>query len=211
MSETNDQESFDAWTACAPEPWRALWGKAKPGHREVAHPLFAHVIDVAAVAEVIVRDQMAPAVRGVLSDATGMDHATLVRVLPFWVALHDLGKASPAFQEKVPELKPGLLRHGFDLAAPTSAKAHGDAGAALLKAQLQEAPLGMKRASAVRIAFAVAAHHGFFADSAAALGPREAGESSKWREARTALIKCLGELFLEPGDLGGLRDRKSVV
>lgn len=205
MADDNRQASFDAWAACAPAPWRALWGKAKPGHGEVAHPLFAHVIDVAVVAEVIVRDHMAPAVRSVLADATGMDHATLSRVLPFWVAIHDLGKATPAFQGKVPELGPGLRAHGFDLAAPDCARAHGDAGAALLKTHLQEPPLSMKAGSAIRVGFAVAAHHGFFTNSAPALGPREAGESNTWSVARRELVDSLRGLFLGPSDDEDLR------
>ena len=77
-------------TAQGINPW-AFWAKAKPlGKSEVAfHPLPAHALDVAAVAEAL--DTISP---------TGMPRSTLT----FLVALHDIGKFSASFQAKAPHV-----------------------------------------------------------------------------------------------------------
>ena len=69
-------------------PW-VFWAKARPlGKSEVAfHPLPAHSLDVAAVAEAL--DTISP---------MGMPRSTLT----FLVALHDIGKFSASFQAKAP-------------------------------------------------------------------------------------------------------------
>lgn len=68
-----------------------FWGKARPQASSEAefHPLLAHAIDVAAVAQE-------------LSFPAGLPRSTL----GFLVALHDIGKLSESFQAKVPSVWP---------------------------------------------------------------------------------------------------------
>lgn len=73
-----------------------FWGKARPdgadgGAGPAYHPLVAHMLDVAAVAI------MLPG-----SECPGLDR----RQLGMLVALHDIGKLTPAFQHKVPACWP---------------------------------------------------------------------------------------------------------
>jgi CRISPR-associated endonuclease/helicase Cas3 len=100
------------------------WGKARPpsGEAEPYHLLPYHCLDVAAVAYVFVGRH--PSFRQHLMAVTGIDTAERLLVwLAFWVALHDLGKFSEAFQGQRSDLfaslrgreprasKPYRLRH----------------------------------------------------------------------------------------------------
>jgi len=80
---------------------RVFWGKAgtaKAGEDLVPHPLICHIIDTAAVAEILYPVVLGPGCRKQLSVA----FAPLGTDPDAWVAflcgLHDLGKLSPAFQ-----------------------------------------------------------------------------------------------------------------
>jgi CRISPR-associated endonuclease/helicase Cas3 len=100
------------------------WGKARPpsGEAEPYHLLPYHCLDVAAVAYVFVGRH--PSFRQHLMAVTQIDTAERLLVwLAFWVALHDLGKFSEAFQGQRSDLfaslrgreprasKPYRLRH----------------------------------------------------------------------------------------------------
>lgn len=87
---------------------RYFWGKARSVATAgmpaavVMHLLIAHMLDVAAVAIVLPGS----------SERLGLDK----RQLGMLVAVHDIGKLSPAFQQKVPLCRPeqafGLYEHG---------------------------------------------------------------------------------------------------
>lgn len=77
----------------------ALWAKSDAGGSPVS--LIQHLLDATAVAELLWDEVLAEAVRGPLDavmDGRGRD---LFRLLAGW---HDLGKATPGFQGKVPAL-----------------------------------------------------------------------------------------------------------
>ena len=90
-------------------PYMQFWGKAQ-GEREGEppwHPVAYHNLDVAAVADVLLRhnpkqmDRMAR-----LLSASPAATCTLVVAM---IALHDIGKFAAAFQAKVPERYPSCL------------------------------------------------------------------------------------------------------
>jgi CRISPR-associated endonuclease/helicase Cas3 len=80
-----------------------FWGKASPSDRSgpTSHSIAYHSLDVSAVgAELIARD------RGRLkriAAAVGLEADKISSALPFFLALHDLGKYSRVFQAKSPE------------------------------------------------------------------------------------------------------------
>ncbi|MBP8214350.1 MAG: CRISPR-associated helicase Cas3' [Propionivibrio sp.] len=98
----------------------SYWGKAKPASEETAqyHLLPYHCLDVAAVAYAyLVRN---PAFRQQLMAVIETDDdEQLKHWLSFWVALHDLGKYSEAFQGQRPDLFASLRGR-----APNAAKSY---------------------------------------------------------------------------------------
>ena len=83
----------------------SYWGKAAPNYpREPKwHPLAFHCLDVAAVGVEYLR--RTPSVRTFLLRELGIeDEGVLERWMAFWLALHDLGKFSEAFQSQRADL-----------------------------------------------------------------------------------------------------------
>ena len=76
------------------------WGKARPSADSVAayHLLPYHCLDVAAVGRVFLN--RAPGLRRWLASAVGASEEALLSWVCFWLALHDLGKFSEAFQSQ---------------------------------------------------------------------------------------------------------------
>jgi len=175
-------------------PEWALWGKAQPeATADVpAHPLLCHMVDVASVAEVLLR-VVPRSTRARLLAGFGPDQEG--SWLPFIVALHDLGKATPPFQMKWPPAIEWLARAGFDLQA-RGGREHGKLSVSLARESLVE--LGVEMSYAHQLARAVAAHHGAFPtdyDAASTpIGP-EAGRNPTWREARSAVVRQLAEVY----------------
>jgi CRISPR-associated endonuclease/helicase Cas3 len=121
-------------------------------------------------------------------------------------SLHDLGKASPAFQLKRPELILGLRDqvswpHAEKEAAGDPAVSHGIVGAAVLRQLLAER-FGVGEEVSVLLADALGGHHGWFASSAQC---RAAGEGKRkrwsgqadrgWNDLRLALVDQLSGAF----------------
>ena len=79
------------------------WGKARPsdGNLSPHHLLAYHCLDVAAVGRVFLN--RSPGMRRWLANAVGVNNAVAVDWVCFWLALHDLGKFSEAFQSQCPE------------------------------------------------------------------------------------------------------------
>lgn len=80
------------------------WGKADPASPDPPgwHPLIWHSLDVAAVAEVLLRRR--PALLRLLADALDMAPDAARRLMVLLVGLHDLGKFADNFQFKRPDL-----------------------------------------------------------------------------------------------------------
>ncbi|MDP3277361.1 MAG: CRISPR-associated helicase Cas3' [Deltaproteobacteria bacterium] len=187
----------EAWLAAAHNrPQWLLWGKAKPTGVCPAHPMMSHMLDVAAVAAVMLTRTLAPSLRRRLLSAVDGDESQALRTLLFVIALHDLGKASPAFQTKVAWAETLLPTHGFDLNAPRDARHHGDLGYCLLLDVL--VARGATASTARALARAVAAHHGQFpTDSQYAKGvaARERGKAPHWQTSRDVIVSEFADFF----------------
>jgi CRISPR-associated endonuclease/helicase Cas3 len=80
---------------------RIFWGKAGPAKKDevtVPHPLICHMIDTAFVAEQLYDVLLGPSVKAELAQAFAPLGADPRRWVSLLCGLHDLGKASPAFQ-----------------------------------------------------------------------------------------------------------------
>ncbi|OYN89425.1 CRISPR-associated helicase/endonuclease Cas3 [Parenemella sanctibonifatiensis] len=116
----------------------ALWAKSDAGGKP--HSLVGHLLDTAAVAELIWTDYLAPAAREHLAAAAGNGDGK--QLLVTLSALHDIGKATPAFQVKARDIGRDDLVSGIESAGlsvpPSNLKIfqdwhHGRAGAVALR------------------------------------------------------------------------------
>ncbi|MDA8186657.1 MAG: CRISPR-associated helicase Cas3' [Dehalococcoidales bacterium] len=163
--------------------WPQLWAKTNrdktnPGRAGCRyHPLLYHMLDVAAVAGLVWDDCLTPQLRKRLEGALGT--ATRTQIV-FLSGAHDLGKASPGFQKKVPVLSQnfGLPFSEYDQDRP-----HGFISAHVLKEAL-----GCCTASAVLVQIA-GGHHGVFPRSAdLRMGGNTLGNRC-WSTARHGLLQ----------------------
>lgn len=169
-----------------------LWGKAHEGQPWPAHPLLCHMLDVAAVAaRLLTRILPQALVHRLLSIHPDRERA--LRLLLLIVCLHDLGKATPPFQAKAKPMLEKLLALGFDAQLDARVdRHHGDIG--LLPVREVLVGLGFSSEGALRLSRAVTAHHGQFPTNQPNIrdpGPRQMGQSPRWRQARQQLVQQL--------------------
>ena len=148
----------------------AFWGKARPRPDSAfpCHPLPYHSLDVAAVGAALLDGDRRLASH--LSSRSGMPPPVLRRWLLTWLAWHDLGKFSPAFQRLAPEASDALANPIAAAIAPPGHR-HDAFGwwlvdylyrrRAPLFDALSDRPLGREGLSLVRSwSAAVTGHHG---------------------------------------------------
>lgn len=133
----------------ADDSFKVLWAKSQP-----RHALWKHLLDAAAVSLAL------PSAAGDL----GLDDNEVA----FLVGLHDIGKASPQFQHRVPDLSAAVAAAGFPRTADADCR-HERLSAEFVR-DLFKGHLGRRETDAV--ALAVAAHHGHWEDRATPLGKR---------------------------------------
>lgn len=165
---------------------RALW--AKSGENG-GHGLLAHLLDVAAVAETILRFEP-EATRRMVGEAFGLSADESARWVAALVGLHDFGKATPGFQNKWDDGAQRVAGQGM----PFDAKAlkygnHSLSTAELLTPELERLT-GTAHLWCLHVVQAVAAHHGyhFLAEELDSGRPRH--EGAPWREARSGILRA---------------------
>ncbi len=141
--------------------WRRLWAKTSDVNWL---SLGDHLLDTVAVAEILWQRWVAPAVKVQLATALGGADDSEARALAVWLAgLHDLGKATPAFQVQVADLAAGVRESGLPITEQPmdrSIAPHAYAGGVLVADLL--VTRGWRRSDALRLATIISAHHGFF-------------------------------------------------
>jgi len=75
----------------------AVWAKLGDGEDGV-HPLACHLIDAGVVAQQMWSKVLAPSTRARIAEGLGLTLPETSAAIALLAALHDLGKASPAFQ-----------------------------------------------------------------------------------------------------------------
>ncbi|MHB0858470.1 MAG: CRISPR-associated helicase Cas3' [Anaerolineae bacterium] len=196
--------------------WR-LWGKTMgPKDAKVTHPLLCHMVDVAAVVGAMWDSCLGGGMRKHVCQALGCDDENARRTLMFWAALHDLGKASPAFQKKhAPAM---VLLEGRGLAFTCDFRNdavawHGLIGAwalpPLLEARQTPRPL------ACDLAKGLGGHHGTWPSPSLLQSlNRDHYGGSAWSSVREGMAAALDTLY-SPVDLQGRlserRERQALV
>ncbi|MFO1322348.1 MAG: CRISPR-associated helicase Cas3' [Burkholderiales bacterium] len=167
-----------------PRAARCLW--AKSGDSQ-GHGLLAHMLDVAAVAESILRREPRSTVEWA-ADRFGLDPMAVAGCIGAIVGLHDFGKGIPGFQAKWETGKLAGLGAGLPFGGNAErVDDHASASAALLwRLDVSLAPR-QRLAWSVLLA-AVAAHHGYVPHRDEIDGARPLGEKPAWAEARQAVL-----------------------
>src|SRR5207248_3674685 len=89
-------------------------GKAGPKEKGTTelHPALFHMLDVGMVARAMIERSSRTALRG-LGLVSGLSAEEAAQRIGFLIALHDLGKISPGFQQKREDLTVEQRRQGF--------------------------------------------------------------------------------------------------
>jgi CRISPR-associated endonuclease/helicase Cas3 len=163
-----------------------LWAKkarATDPDPAAFHPLICHLLDVGAVAELMWERGLPASARNWFARQFGLDEASAGRWAVFLTAMHDWGKASPAFQ----------TRDQFVSFPP-----HGTISTYLLKSTLQEAPYNVPLGIANRLATIVGGHHGLFPQAADfskfVFQPRHVG-AGEWNKHQQWLLAEMSRLL----------------
>jgi CRISPR-associated endonuclease/helicase Cas3 len=169
-----------------------LWGKSSAGGQP--NLLLQHLFDAAAVAELIWDRFLAPGFRARLDECCDGGGRALFRLM---CGLHDVGKASPAFQVKAPALAEAVRRAGLDM-RPGVDRAewhHTLAGAVIVRRTLPDA--GWEEAAVDWCWPLVAGHHGLVPPPGR-LGPRSwalrrahGDGDPAWRSAQDGLVRAV--------------------
>ena len=181
------------------EPYRMLWAKTDKETGET-HPLIFHLLDVGFCALELWERSLSPAGQRYFAGSLQCSVEEAGRFLAFLSALHDLGKASPAFQMKHLPSVPALQKAGFDF--PDSRfyqpLPHGLVSTWSLQNLLPE--WGLPPRSAMLLARAVGGHHGTWPTPGDILSPHKAKNlgSPVWAAARRDLFDEVAKIFQPP-------------
>lgn len=182
-------------------PYHLLYAKTDKT-KEKIHLLLYHLIDVGFVAQEMWRTVLSAGQRQHLAHFLGLDEEAAGRLTSFLIALHDLGKASPAYQNKYapPALKRELDAAGlvFDpsFSEFTKKVPHGLVSAWAL-ADLLPPLLGCTKSFARDVASAIGGHHGSW-PAPNDLRKINEGRFEQWSQARQDLFWELRGVFLPP-------------
>lgn len=143
-----------------------LWGKADNENGNLTwHPLAYHMLDVAAVAEEVLNREP-ERTRQLYAEDYGLQWEEAKGWILFFVAMHDIGKATPAFQYKIKELLANLKPINLTLSNRTLIKwekekptSHGELSVKIISEVLKN--IGYEIESAKFISEAVGIHHGY--------------------------------------------------
>ena len=187
----------------------ACWGKlASADEPSSYHPLLCHMVDVAMVTREMWQYSLSPSQRGGLSIGLGLEHDQDSAGLwcAFLAGLHDLGKASPAFQLQVDrvrgEVKQRLRDNGLPVPTLHDSRhtPHGVITTTVLPYILADA-FGMGRHIANRIGTVIGGHHGVFPTSSETQGVSSTARGNqRWDHHRRVLADQLANVLHVPRD-----------
>jgi CRISPR-associated endonuclease/helicase Cas3 len=167
-----------------------LWAKAGARADGNYHPLVCHLLDVGVMAEAILEKAVPRSVRQRFR-TIGDD-----RTLSAWCGLHDLGKASPAFQAKRSDLALKVEAEGLPVGQPVNPKAAPHGLVTLWTLPEVMTARGADTMGARRVAAVLGAHHGLFPTNTQTLNVHwSLAGKGPWSACRTQLVEKVMSLF----------------
>lgn len=189
MNQQNQIEPLPDWMV-----FIGKWGDAEQGH-----PLVYHLLDSAAVAQLLWEKGLTPGARTQISTWLNIPEQDCGRLLAFWTSLHDLGKATPTFQSKHAPTRSKLEQLGYRF--PQGDICHHSLLSQWIlndfSAELNLQPLGIFN----DFRFAIGGHHGVYhvsEDQENSLARRDNLGAENWQAARRALFMALQSLLCPP-------------
>lgn len=183
-------------TQAADRGFTKLWAKTDKDHPspDRYHALPLHLVDVAAVVWELWDIHLSRHECERIADALGVDLELARTWVAFLAGCHDVGKASPVFQQIADgQLERVIRETGVSVVPykPVKSLPHGAISAALLPAILEE-HYALTRLSANRFASVTGAHHGRFfpretLERPSRTEPRAAGTGA-WDDWRVQLV-----------------------
>ncbi len=163
-----------------------VWGKSKA--QNSAHLLLGHLLDTAAVGELVWDRFLSSAVKDRLDAHSGGRGRLFFSLL---CGLHDVGKATPAFQMKDDALAERVRVAGLDWRRLTRNQSrqwhHARAGAVIMRTYTAEA--GWPRETRNWVWPLIAGHHGIVPATATLQPPTPSAHGEgPWREAQRAFV-----------------------
>lgn len=175
------------------------YAKTQRGAGDRVHRLLYHLLDVGQVALLVWQRVLAPAAQRTAASCLDMDEDATGRFLAFVAALHDLGKASPAYQNKYIRFSPDALRVALGVAGlrlekyglKTLRAPHGVVSAWALEPLLRD-EMGVHGRFARKLARAVGGHHGAWPSPSAVDG---IDDDAEWADVRARLFAEVRGVF----------------
>lgn len=168
-----------------------LWAKHDPRNKKVkTHLLIYHLLDVAAVAYGLWDDGLGAGQKAWLMAMLGLDETAARGMMALLAGLHDIGKATPAFQKKAADLYDALKEAGLHERYPDIAP-HGILSAVILCRWLRGKGINKQKAS--QLAAVIGGHHGSWISNTEARGKSAGNE--KWQDLQNQLCDTLQEVL----------------
>jgi CRISPR-associated endonuclease/helicase Cas3 len=168
-----------------------LWAKydRKTG---AYHALIYHLFDVAAVAWVMWERVLSESQRNWVANLLEVDSQSAQNMMALFAGIHDIGKATTAFQQKAAPLYDRLIASGLP-DETISDVPHGILSAVILKQLLQD--WGMPKKATGRLASAIGGHHGAWISTTKTQNNKGALGHHDWRKKQTALFENLASVL----------------
>ena len=175
------------------------WGKTGDGVHDF-HPAVFHMLDVGHVSQELLSESASFRWRGVLSWILGIAPEALMEILPWLIALHDIGKISAVFQSANEEQKQRLQAEGLTFGRANADLHHTAVGQVFVGSELTqlENPVLPDAWQAIWREV-IAGHHGRFAPPGSLKKARarlKAYEPPEWADRRGVAAALVQEQFL---------------
>ncbi|NUN10681.1 MAG: CRISPR-associated helicase Cas3' [Ignavibacteriaceae bacterium] len=179
-----------------------LWAKTASDGTSY-HPLIYHSFDIAAVSEEILTNRISRGKKRFINDFfPSFSYAELIKLLTFLTSLHDIGKATPFFQNKNSIRRNTLLKTGFYFPSedifPGKAR-HNFFSEMIIRKNLNGIVGDLFEQNTLNeISLAAGGHHGEFSSALIRkqITPKVLGNSEAWESSRDKIIKKLFEVIM---------------